>query len=158
MIVQNNVGVDQAPQTRGPREAPMRPSNNFQMSNLILIKTKKRFFCNLSCTISLLINKYLLNVKNIIVSKTLKAFLLLFCGPPTQDMGLMRPAISKIGHMRPPSQFEFETPGLKVRLGEVKWGLALNFTKALELWWAVNTVKKWRLSVGMMLISCQSNF
>jgi hypothetical protein len=91
----------------------MRPSNNFQKSNLILIKTKKRFFCNLSCTILLLINKYLLNVKNIIVSKTLKAFLLLFCGPPTQDMGLMRPAISKIGHMRPPSQFEFETPALR---------------------------------------------
>ena len=56
--------------------------------------------------------KYLLNVKNIIVSKTLKAFLLLFCGPPTQDMGLMRPAISKIGHMRPPSQFEFVTPAI----------------------------------------------
>jgi hypothetical protein len=110
--------LDQRPQTRGPRatcgprEAPMRPSNNFQKSNLILIKTKKRFFCNLSCTILLLINKYLLNVKNIIVSKTLKAFLLLFCGPPTQDMGLKRPAISKIGHMRPPSQFEFETPDL----------------------------------------------
>jgi hypothetical protein len=38
--------------------------------------------------------------------------LLVFCGPPTLEMALMRPASINFNPMWPLGQFEFETPGL----------------------------------------------
>jgi hypothetical protein len=44
--------------------------------------------------------------------------LLVFCGPPTLEMAVMRPATINFNPMRPLGQFEFETPALK-RIDEI---------------------------------------
>jgi hypothetical protein len=85
--------LDLRPQTCGPQEAPMWPSNNFQKSNIIL-NSEKLIFCSISNTILLFLNRYLLNVWNIIVGKTPTVLVLLIHGPQTQDMAPMQTAIS----------------------------------------------------------------
>ena len=105
-------GLDQAPQTRGPRKGPMRPAINFLRSRKDEKITLFQFFGEKKTIFQLLFLISLNFLFNKLIMVIITAIQLVWCGPWSLKFVFMQPSKLWNSLMRPVSQFEFETPGL----------------------------------------------